>query len=439
MFDQIFERSDALRRQLAGPLREARLTYLGHRAEQGAPRSSLRKLAQYLLVVTERLNLQPEGTVTTTQIERAADQWARRHGQHHKIKDGFSRKSKSCFVCVATNWLRFLRRLQACRPQRFAQLLANFARYLDQEKGLASRTIITRCWVVEDFLGRTLHSKRALHEITIRQIDEVLARKGTDGGYSRRGIQSYASGLRTFFRYAEQQNLCRRGLADAIKAPRIYRNEALPASPSWEDVQRLLANTEGDRPTSIRDRAILMLLAVYGLRSGEVRSLRLEDIDWENDRLHLWRSKTRCTQTFPLCTTVAVSILRYLREVRPRTGFREIFLTLCSPFRPLTSSAVFEIVRHNWQFLGPAVRPRGPHALRHACATRLIDCGLTMKEIGDLLGHRKVDSTRIYTKVDLPHLRQVADVELGDSDETAHCRHPICCFPQVSRGTLPHQ
>ncbi len=72
MFDQIFERSDALRRQLAGPLREARLAYLRHRAEQGAPRSTLRKLAQYLLVVTERLNLQPRGTVTTAQIERAA-------------------------------------------------------------------------------------------------------------------------------------------------------------------------------------------------------------------------------------------------------------------------------------------------------------------------------------------------------------------------------
>src|SRR5947208_4440118 len=105
MFDQIFERSDALRRQLAGPPREARLAYLRHRNDQGAPRSTLRKLAQYLLVVTERLNLQAKGTVTITQIERAADQWARRRLKHHKIKGGFSRKSKSCFICVAKNWL----------------------------------------------------------------------------------------------------------------------------------------------------------------------------------------------------------------------------------------------------------------------------------------------------------------------------------------------
>jgi integrase/recombinase XerD len=98
-----------------------------------------------------------------------------------------------------------------------------------------------------------------------------------------------------------------------------------------------------------------MLLVVYGLRAGEVRSLRLEDVDWESSRLHLWRSKTCRTQTLPLYATVAASILRYLRGLRPRAAFREVFLKLPSPFRPLTSSAVFEIVRHDWQFLGPAV------------------------------------------------------------------------------------
>src|SRR5260370_3947703 len=164
MFDQIFERSDALRCQLANPLREVRLAYLRHRAEQGAPRSTLRKLAQYLMVVTERLNLQAERTVTTTQIERAADQWARRRLKHHKIKGGFSRKSKSCFICVATNWLHFLGRLQASktRPNRFAQLVSDFAWYLDKEKAMAPRTIITRCWVAKDFVDRALHLKRAL-------------------------------------------------------------------------------------------------------------------------------------------------------------------------------------------------------------------------------------------------------------------------------------
>ncbi len=405
MLDQIFERSDALRRQYAAPLLEERMAYLRHWAEGGAPRGSLRQLARCLLDITKRLHLQSNGSVTVKQIKRAADQWARRP----------LKRDKSRFVGVATKWLRFLGRLQIFedRTQRFAQLMADFEKYLDQERALAPRTIKDHCWRVENFLRRAVHITRGLSGVTIRQIDKGLALKGRQSGHPRQAINRYASCLRVFFRYAEQRNLCRRGLADTITAPRIYRNESLPSAPPWEEVQRVLAGTEGARPTSIRDRAILMLLAVYGLRSGEVRSLRLEDIDWENDRLRVCRSKARRTQTFPLPATVANSILRYLREVRPRSEFREVFLTLRSPLRPLGSSAVFEIVRRHWRSLGPCVRPRGPHALRHACATRLINCGLTLKEIGDLLGHRNADSTRIYTKVDLPHLRTVGDVDLG--------------------------
>jgi len=415
MFDQIFERSDALRRQLAAPLREERAAYLRHSAEGGATRGSLRRLAQHLLVITERLNLQSDGSITTTQIKRAADQWGRRQFKHEKTKRALMPRSKSSFVCVATNWLRFLGRLQvsAERPHRFGQVMADFGKYLDHERALAPSTIRNYCWRVEDFLSRALHLRGTLTGVTIRLIDTALARKGRQSGHPRQAINSYASCLRVFFRYAEQRDLCRRGLADTITAPHIYRNEALPAAPSWDEVQRVLADTEGDRPILIRNRAILMLLAVYGLRSGEVRSLRIDDIDWENDHLRVWRSKAHRTQTFPLPATVGNSLLRYLRDVRPRTAFREIFLTRRSPIRPLSSSAMFEIVRRHWRSLGPSVRWRGPHALRHACATRLINCGLTLKEIGDMLGHCSADTTRIYAKVDLPHLRTVGDLDLG--------------------------
>ena len=415
MFDQIFERSDALRRQLAAPLREERMAYLRHWAEGGAPRGNLRYLARYLLAITQHLNLQPNGLVTITQIKRAADQWARRPFKHDRSKRAMIQTSKSRFVSVATNWLRFSGRLQVSevRPHRFAQLMADFGKYLDQERALAPRTIQDHCWRVENFLNQALHITRGLPGVTIRQIDKGLALKGRQSGHPRQAINRYASCLRVFFRYAEQRDLCRRGLADTITAPHIYRNEALPAAPSWDEVQRVLADTEGDRPILIRNRAILMLLAVYGLRSGEVRSLRIDDIDWENDHLRVWRSKAHRTQIFPLPATVGNSLLRYLRGVRPRTAFREIFLTRRSPIRPLSSSAMFEIVRRHWRSLGPSVRWRGPHALRHACATRLINCGLTLKEIGDLLGHRSADSTLIYAKVDLPHLRTVGDLDLG--------------------------
>ena len=179
MFDQIFERSDALRRQLAAPLLEERMAYLRHWAEGGATRGSLRRLAQHLLVITKRLNLAIRRINHHTQIKRAADQWARRPFK----REGETRSdpdSKSRFVCVATNWLRFLGRLQVSedRPHRFAQLMADFGKYLDQERALAPRTIKDHCWRVENFLSQALHITGGLSGVTIRQIDKGSGSQG---------------------------------------------------------------------------------------------------------------------------------------------------------------------------------------------------------------------------------------------------------------------
>ena len=102
-------------------------------------------------------------------------------------------------------------------------------------------------------------------------------------------------------------------------APRVFTHEGLPIGPSWDDVKRLLAAAEGDRPADIRDRALLMLLAVYGLRAGEVAALRLEDFDWEREVLSVPHSKSQRPRTYPLCRPVGDAVLRYLREVRPRS------------------------------------------------------------------------------------------------------------------------
>jgi integrase/recombinase XerD len=196
--------------------------------------------------------------------------------------------------------------------------------------------------------------------------------------------------------------------------PRVFADEGLPRGPSWEDVQRLLAGTEGDHPKSIRDRAIILLFAVYGLRAGEVRALRLEDFHWEKELIYVRRPKSRRGQVYPLSYTVGEAILRYLKEARPRTAHREIFLTLKAPIRPIGSGALYDLVSDRLVGLDVSLKHHGPHALRHACASRLLAKGLSIKEIGDHLGHRKLDTTRVYAKVDLAGLRLVANFDLGD-------------------------
>jgi len=186
----------------------------------------------------------------------------------------------------------------------------------------------------------------------------------------------------------------------------------VPWGPSWDDVRRLLAMTEDDQPHNIRARPILMLFVIYGLRSGEVRRLRLEDFDWEHEVFRVVSSKTGRVRTYPLVRSVGDAILRYLQEVRPRSPHRELFLSFHPPFRPVQVT-LWKVVGTRLQSLHLSLPHHGPHALRHACATRLLAAGLSLKEIGDQLGHADPRSTRIYAKVDLAALRQVADFDMG--------------------------
>jgi site-specific recombinase XerD len=177
-------------------------------------------------------------------------------------------------------------------------------------------------------------------------------------------------------------------------------------------VNRLLAAAEGARPADIRDRALLLLLAVYGLRAGEVVALRLNDFDWEREVVTVPHGKRQRPRSYPLCRPVGDAVLRYLQEVRPRSDRREVFLTLLAPFRPLQSQSVGGMVSRRLHALGLTLPHYGSHALRHACANHLLAQGLSLKEIGDHLGHQSPDTTRIYAKVDLAALRLVGDFAL---------------------------
>jgi integrase len=158
-----------------------------------------------------------------------------------------------------------------------------------------------------------------------------------------------------------------------------------------------------------------MLFAIYGLRASEVAGLRLEHLDWEHDQLHVPRAKRRETQVYPLLPSVRHALIRYLRKVRRRpSDHREVFLTLRPPFQPISTSGLYHVAAHRLKALGVRTAHHGPHSLRHACAARLVDDGVSLKEIGDHLGHRSMSATRTYTKVDLRALREVAAFDAGE-------------------------
>ncbi|WP_155325262.1 tyrosine-type recombinase/integrase [Desulfosarcina ovata] len=120
--------------------------------------------------------------------------------------------------------------------------------------------------------------------------------------WGRSSLRTSAKILRSWFGYCESRGWVRFGLSEAILLPRIYRHEGLPLGPTWDAVGRMLIKTNGDDSASIRDHAIILLLSVYGLRSGEVRRLHLGDIDWPNDRIRFVRSKSKRKDVTPLVT-----------------------------------------------------------------------------------------------------------------------------------------
>lgn len=264
---------------------------------------------------------------------------------------------------------------------------------------------------IERFLTWFSTQQRIFAEVSVADTDAFLACQGAH--WCRVSIATSAKALRAFFRYAEAQQWCRAGIAAAIESPRLFRDETLPAGPAWEDVQQIIPPSDTTQPRAIRDRAILLLFVVYGLRSGEVAKLRLEDIDWALEQLTVTRTKQHRAQIYPLTHEVGSAIVRYLQEVRPHCGHREVFLTLKAPFRPLSAGGLYHVTRSRFDHSGIQTPRRGPHALRHACACHLLAEGLSLDAISDHLGHRSLTSTRHYAKVDLAGLREVARFDLG--------------------------
>jgi site-specific recombinase XerD len=412
MFETLFHYPRVLARHVSGPLAEERRRYLDHRAAQGTPRSTLLRYATELLVVASSLELKPRHPVRPGQIQRAARRWARRQRRrgHATVLDW----SEGHFVQVATAWLKFLGWLvQKPKPALPCETrLQRWAVALQDRESLSPRTIAKYRWWAQRFLRRRGRPSVPLRNLSVVEVDAFLRHLG-DRGLSRASLATAAKSLRRFFHYAYARGWCRQDVAEAILAPRLFRQADVPQGPAWADVQRLLASPHTDQPGDIRNRAILWLFVVYGLRSGEVARLRLSDLDWPRQILRVRRCKSNRVEEYPLTRAASQVLRRYVREVRPAGAREELFLSLPAPFRPLSNGALYDLVQRRFQRLDIRSPQRGPHSLRHACATYLLNRGLTLKQVGDHLGHRHLGSTQVYAKVDLAGLREVADFDLG--------------------------
>ena len=286
-----------------------------------------------------------------------------------------------------------------------------YAHWLSAVHGLAATTVANRRAEALRFLeslGERGGDQALLGQITVADLDQYVTNRVPR--LRRTARQHLVTCLRGFLRYIHGEGLIKQDLSGTLISPRRYAFENIPPALRAEHVYAVLKEAEKDRtPKGLRDYAILLLLSTYGLRAGEVTALRLDDFDWRKDRLRIRHSKTGCESFLPLLVPVGEAILEYLRRARPQTKARQVFIRVRAPFQPLRAgSSLYHMVEHRLKNAGITLKPNhGPHAFRHARAVGLLEAGVAMKSIGDVLGHRSPDSTAVYLKLATSELRAV--------------------------------
>ena len=313
-------------------------------------------------------------------------------------------------------YVRFLRarnRLLEAQPQdRFAALRREYEQYLIEVRGLSASSRSHHVHTVADFLVRGVAS-RALSALTQRHVEGFVVLRSRE--LTRHSMQHVVAHVRAFLRFCFERGQLPSRLDEAIDTPRTYRGERPPRALPWRTVQALLSSIDRAGKSGWRDYCILHLIAHYGLRPSEVVSLTLNSVDWERCILHVTQHKTRSALTLPL-TAVTLRVLRqYLAVDRERQGWahRELFLRARCPNGPLRRTAVCDIFEKRMRSAKLGVSSDA-YSLRHAFAMQLLARGVGVKLIGDLLGHRSLDTTCTYLRLNATALRRVAlDVPRG--------------------------
>jgi len=408
--EELYTRKDALKRHRSAALVNEREQFLLHLVRHGTSRINVQNVALYLVLAIRVLKLESLRDIEQQEIEGAIHQY---WGHRLSPRSCFSGCHSAYRLRYAvTKWLRFHGRLKSVVSPRepFQERLSDFTEFM-KSMPLMSSTIDTHRRHALSFLRWFSTHKKSLSRASCADSDKFIAAK-TSAGWAAATLASTAQSVRAFFRYAETRGWCRPGIAESVTAPR-RRTLATPCQGrQWAEVRRLMDSIKGKDRASIRAKAVVSIIATYALRSSEVARLRESDFDWRTGTLTVRRSKRGPFQRHPLNPLVRRAVLKYI-EVRPECSCEQLFLTLKTPYRGASKRSFYELTSRRLKQIGISRGRMGPHSIRHARATSLLQEGASIKEIGDFLGHRNPESSLVYAKFDVELLRPVAEFSLG--------------------------
>lgn len=292
-------------------------------------------------------------------------------------------------------------------PSPVEQHVLAYEQYLQDTRALSRQTIINYRPVVRDFLNFRFSDG----EVSLTQLRAVDVTNFVQKRISRpnmRRAKIITTALRSFLSYARYRGDLTSDLAAAVPIVANWSLSSIPRAIGRDEVTRLLASIDRHTPVGCRDYAMILALARLGLRSSEIVSLELDDIDWVAGKIRV-RGKNGQRNDLPLPADVGEAIADYLRKSRPRNANRRVFLRDKAPIRGFKGpSGLGSIVRRSLKRAGIDSPTKGTHQFRHGLASEMLRGGASLGEIGEVLGHRHVQTTAIYAKVDLDALRTLA-------------------------------
>jgi len=338
--------------------------------------------------------------------EQAVERYLRHRGGRQSIQSGDRAALK--------RWLSVLREAGAIAPLAptpltpHEQIFKEFDTYLRSDRGLAPKSVVRHIPVIRMFLHEVCsRGARDLCKISQEDVIRYIERHAQD--WSPRTGKTMCWSLRAFLRYLHHRGLNARPLADCVPSMRRWKLVTLPTYLSAAQVWKALDGCDRDTVLGRRDYAILLLLAKLGLRACEVATLTLDDINWRTCEI-LVRAKGRQRARMPMPPDVGAAIVAYLRNGRPKSSCRRLFVRTLAPHVGFASGcAITAVAKSSLARAGiEGCAHRGAHIFRHSLATELLRSGATLSEIGQLLRHENHDTTRIYAKVHINALRTLS-------------------------------
>jgi site-specific recombinase XerD len=289
-----------------------------------------------------------------------------------------------------------------------APLIHRFLEHRRRYRGVAEVTLRRETQLATTFIAFLARRGRRIRSMRIDDVDAFVESIGVR--FKAKTVSGTCSALRAFLRYLQMVGLMTADLAALVIAPQVHAIDRPPRAVPWNDVRRILRAIDTRAPLGLRDKALFLLMATYGMGAAEIVTLRLDDIDWRAHRIRVRRPKTGVMTKLPLLDAVARALAAYLQRGRPAHAVaRTVFVASHLPHRALGGSTV---IRHRLMHYADRAGVRcsflGTHLFRHSHATRQIEQGRSVKIVGDILGHSRPESTSVYARSAIHRLRAVA-------------------------------